>query len=288
MEKRLSLIDNHRFGCVFVYFCSFLVCFQANPIDFCSRFAEVLADALPAFSLDVVLLVFHYGKSGVSSWALAMDEESIKSMLWALGEFGCRAHPPFNLQDTQQWANPRCLNGLRTLYVLGLQGYMPYEQLSGYIHHHSRDITCPPEHLRPSADVLQRLDRCARTITSSESLEAVASDKDKLQFGKYTRWWKGDMRVVKGIMYCVGQITLELWSEEKFSDNQMHYINALLELHEHPRPFSKMALSVHETFQRAEEDFQAALLYHPATASTRSGVDVASDSGKPGKGCSIV
>lgn len=204
---------------------------------------------------------------------MKLTEDSVYSMLWLAGEMGCRACAPLH-EWPWQFLHERCINGMKGLFVLGLQGNMSYEQKSNYIIN-----GCPDADLRPTperlAELREKWSALPFTITSEKTLRKFA--KCDYSTGKYTRWYEDNVATLKTIIYCVGQMISEPWGERPI-DNQLLHIaaicgqyNGFSQWSDWRDEESNWPMSLPELVALAAEDFDCCVNAHaPARRTSQS------------------
>ena len=201
---------------------------------FYSRNAEEIAASLPRFAYHLVAIVAGYAEHySACMWALKIDQESLRIMITACGEFGIRASHPLDFTAVMNRSNARCKNGLRTLIVLGLEGCLTMDRytthLLGRDEWPATDLTARPDHR------FEQWKARPQTLTSDNSLDQLCDAKfrEAIARHKYGSWWKGDVHTLKAIIYCIGEIVREPWNEKRLTVNQEKHINAILNLYQH-------------------------------------------------------
>ena len=161
-------------------------------------------------------------------WALGIDYKSIVALIWSFDEFSCR----FPNWSSIFECNPRCFGGLRAMYV---QGYLrkmctTWERPSG-IHRY----TFNPEELKEEIkEDLKKILVVENLLKKHENLEKWNFKKEieksikEGSKGKYSSHWKGDEIQLLSIIYCVGQMIKEDWSDEGLTTRQKEKIDKIL------------------------------------------------------------
>lgn len=150
-------------------------------------------------------------------WAVYLDLESMKNMLWGMGELFIRCHD-VTLANFKG-CNQRAFGGFMSLYLLGKQGFMHGDQFYKILAPGRGDVHDLTEMPKPEGR--------KRTMYEVADLEVVAAEAAKqTRNGKYSDWWKGDVETVLVAIWCIGGLVAEPLGTE-LTNNQKNHIDLL-------------------------------------------------------------